>query len=204
MIELGFWEAFFASDAWLLVAIGFIFGTFDRIVELVLELRDWFNPLFIVDEFEEGVVLRFGRYNRSVKPGLHWKWPCSIEEEITTTVVRRTSYCDVQSITSRDGRSVNSSPIIIYRIGNVKRWTLEVDDAEEALNDVTYGLNDALACQSDWSEIHTSDYAVQLTALVKEEGVTWGARVEEVKFADRAQSKSLRVWTGGVDTNESE
>jgi hypothetical protein len=187
-----------------LIAIGLAVGLAERLFDLLIEIRDWFNPLFIIDEFEEGVVLRFGKYNRTVSPGLHWKWPCSIEAEIITTVVRRTSYCDVQSITSRDGKSVNSSPIIIYRIGNVKRWTLEVDDAEEALNDVTYGLNDALACESDWADIHTPEYAKQLTALVKEEGTTWGARVEAVKFSDRAQSKSLRVWTGGTDINHEE
>lgn len=188
----------------ILIAIGLAVGMAERLFDLLIEIRDWFIPVFVVDEFEAGVVLRFGKYHRTVGPGLHWLWPCSIEEEITTTVVRRTSYCDVQSITSADGKSVNSSPIIIYRIGNVKRWLLEVDDAEEALNDVTYGLNDALACESKWDDIHTPDYALQLTALVKEEGTSWGARVEEVKFADRSQSKSLRLWTGGVDTDYDE
>jgi len=204
MSETDFWVAFFASDAWLLIAVGFVLGTFDRVMDWLEALASYFQFLFIVDEFEAGVVLRFGKYHRSVGPGLHWLIPFGIEEPITTTVVRRTSYCDVQSITSADGKSVNSSPIIIYRIGNVKRWLLEVDDAEEALNDVTYGLNDALAADTDWAGIHTTEYVNELTELVKTEGTTWGARVEAVKFADRVQSKSLRLWTGGTFTDDEE
>ena len=201
---MSFWEAFFASDAWLLIAVGFVLGTFDRLLDWVEALISYFQFAFIVDEYEQGVVLRFGKYNRTVAPGLHFFWPWGIEDPITTTTVRRTSYCDVQSITSRDGKHVNSSPVIVYKVGNVKRWLLEVDDAEEALNDVTYGLNDALAQENDWADIHTPEYAEQLTAMVREEGLTWGARVEEVKFADRVQSKSLRLWTGGVDVSEDE
>lgn len=194
-----FWPALFASDAWLLIGVGLILGTFDKLLEWIEAGLEWFGFLFIVNDYQGGVVLRFGKYHRTVGPGLHLKWPFNIEEEMITTVVRRTSYLDVQSITSRDGKPVNASPVVIYKIGNVKRWLLEVDDAEEALNDVTYGLNDALALEHDWADIRSPDYAEKLTEAVRTEGVTWGARVEEVKFADRAQSKSLRLWTGGVD-----
>lgn len=204
MEEPSFWEAFFESDAWLLIAVGFVMGTFDRIIELLFELRDWFNPLVVIDEFEEGVVLRWGRYSRTLKPGLHWVWPCSIEDVLTDTVVRTTSYLDVQSLTTRDGHPINSSPIIIYKIGNIKRWLLEVDDAEDALHDLTYGLNDALTSETDLADIHELEYAEQLTAMVAEEAVNWGGRVLDIKFSDRARSKSLRVWTGGVDTDYGE
>lgn len=199
-----FWTAFFESDAWLLIAVGFILGTFDRVMDWLENLVGYFQFLFVIDEYEAGVVLRFGKYSRTVNPGLHWIIPFGIEEVMKTTVVRRTSYLDVQSITSKDGKPVNSSPVVIYKIGNVKRWLLEVDDAEEALNDVTYGLNDALAAKHNWKDIHTPAYAEALTEAVRAEGVTWGARIEEVKFADRAQSKSLRLWTGGADVTDDE
>ena len=199
--ELGFWQAFWESDAVWVIAIGFMFGAFEKILDLFIELRDWFNPLFIIDEFEEGVVLRFGKYHRTVKPGLHWMYPCSIEDYLKDTVVRTTSYLDVQSLTTRDGKHINSSPVIIYKIGNIKRWLLEVDDAEDALHDLTYGLNDALTSETNLADIHEADYAEQLTAMVAEEAVNWGGRVLDIKFSDRAASKSLRLWTGGVDTD---
>lgn len=202
--ELGFWAAFWASDAALLIGIGFLFGAFDRIIELVIEVRDWFNPLFIINEYEEGVVLRFGRYSRTVKPGLHWMWPCSIEDYFKDTVVRTTSYLDVQSLTTKDGFHVNSSLVLVHKVGNIKRWLLEVDDAEAALHDIAYGLNEELTERTLLQNMPTPAFAKELTRLVTEEAVNWGGRVLAVKFADKARSKSLRLWTGGSSTEYEE
>lgn len=193
---VGFWEAFWASDAAMLIAIGLVLGAGEQIIELLIELRDWFNPLFVIDQYEMGVVLRWGKYHRTVEPGLHFKWPCGIEDEMKDTVVRTTSYLDVQSLTTKDKRSINSSPIIIYKIGNIKRWLLEVDDAEDALHDMTYGLNEELASETLLTDIQTPEYAERLSEEVRAAGVSWGARVESVKFSDKVQSKSLRLWSG--------
>ncbi len=200
MEEVSFWQAFWESDAILLIGIGFIFGTFDRIIELLIELRDWFNPLVIIDEFEEAVVLRWGKYNRTLKPGLHWLWPCSIEACLSDTVVRTTSWLDVQSLTTEDGVAINSSLVLVYKIGNIKRWLLEVDDAEDALHDIAYGINEELTEGTLLEDMTSEDFADDLTARVTEEAVNWGGRILAVKFADKSRTKALRLWTGGVET----
>ena len=204
MEEMGFWQAFWNSDAVLVIGVGIIFGAFDKIFELLISLRDWFNPLYIVKDFEQGVVLRFGKYNRTIEPGLHWTWPCSIEEPMKDTVVRRTAYLAVQSLTTKDGKAFNSSPIVIYKVRNIKRWLLEVDDAADSIRDITYGLNDELCGKTLSVDMHTAEYASALTELVKAEGTEWGAAVIKVKFSDRSQSRSLRLWTGDGMTTETE
>jgi hypothetical protein len=130
-----------------------------------------------------------------VNPGLRWRIPFGIEEILKDTVVRRTSYLDVQSLTSKDDVCVNISPIIIYKIGNIRRWLLEVDDAEDALNDVTYGIVDEEVANTTAEDINLDAFAEAVTAKVKEAGTGWGARVETVKFSDRSGTKALRLWT---------
>ena len=199
--EVGFWGGFWESDAVLVIGVGIIFGAFDKLFDLLIELRDWFNPMYIVKQYEEGVVLRFGKYHRNVSPGFHWKWPCSIEQVMKDIVVRRTSYLGVQSLTTKDGHNINSSPIVIYSVGNIKRWELEVDDAADAVNDITYGLNDELCTETNLAGLHTTEYAAELTRRVRAEGVEWGARIKQVKFSDRSKSRSMRIWTGdGMST----
>jgi membrane protease subunit HflK len=46
---------------------------------------------FTVDADEEGVVLRFGKYNREVMPGLHYKLPTPIEtvEKLSVTRIKK-------------------------------------------------------------------------------------------------------------------
>lgn len=192
-----FWVAFFESDAWLLIAVGFVLGTFDRVMDWIEAGIAYFQFMFVLDPYEEGVVVRLGKYHRSVGPGWHFMAPFGIEEIMKDTVVRTTSYLDVQSITSADGYPVNLNAVIVYKIGNIKRWLLEVDDAETAIQDMTYGLITEMAEVTDLDDIIKPEFMKQVTERVHQEAVTWGARIEAVKLSDRVNSKSLRLWTGG-------
>jgi len=188
-----FWVAFFASDAWLLIGVGLVMGTFDRIMDWVEYTISYFQFLFVIDQYDMGVVLRFGKYHRTVGPGLHLIAPFGIEDSLEDTVVRTTSYLETQTVTSSDGKSVNITGILVYKIGNIKRWLLEVDDAEDALHDMTYGIISELAETKTWSQIMKPSFMDEVTELVQDEAISWGARVEAVKLSDRVQSKSLRL-----------
>lgn len=169
---------------------------FDRIFDFFADIYESLIPCAVIDEYEAAVVLRFGKYHRTIGPGLRWIIPFGVEEVMKDTVVRTTSYLSQQSLTTLDGHPVVSSPIIVYKIGNIKRWLLEVDDAEDALHDMTYGLNEELTMKSNLEDVFQPEFAERLTEAVKEAGVSWGARVEAVKFSDRAKCKSIRLWTG--------
>jgi len=204
MTELGLWEAFFASDAWLLIAVGLILGTFDKLLDWIATGIKHLQFMFVIYPYEEAVVIRLGKYHRTLEEGWHFMAPFGIESVIKDTVVRRTAYLSVQSLTSQDGKAVNLSPIVIYKIRNIRRWELEVDDASDAMRDITYGLNDQLCAETPWAEVYTDKYAEKLTQLVKKEGTDWGAFVIKVKFSDRAQSRSMRIWTGDGMTGSEE
>lgn len=195
-----FWTAFFESDAWLLIAVGFILGTFDRLMDWLQAGIAHFQFMFVIDPYEEGVVVRLGKYHRTIGPGWHFMIPFGVEEVLKDTVVRTTSYLEVQSITSADYQPVNLNAVIVYKIGNIKRWLLEVDDAETAVQDITYGIITELAEETDWAKIMTPEFMRKVTSRVHQEAVTWGARVEAVKLSDRVQSKSIRLWTGGAES----
>lgn len=172
-------------------------GVFEHIWELLLDIWDWLIPFEVIAEYEQAVVLRWGVYNRTVGPGLRWHWPFGIEEIIEDTVVRRAEWGDVQSCESKDGKAVNISPIIVFKVGNIRRWLLEVDDAADALLDVAAGIVEDLVRETGWEDIKKVEFKEAVIEAVYEEGLTWGARVEDVKFADRSRTKALRLWTNG-------
>lgn len=192
-----FWPAFFESDAWLLIGVGLILGTFDKLLDWIAAGIAHFQFMFVIDPYEEAVIVRLGKYQRTVGAGWHWMLPFGIEEIMKETVVRTTSYLEVQSITSADDYPVNINAVIVYKIGNIKRWLLEVDDAETALHDMTYGIITELAEEWLWEDIMKPAFMREVTERVKAEAITWGGRVEAVKLSDRVNSKSLRLWTGG-------
>ena len=50
-----------------------------------------FSGFFTVDTDEEGIIMRFGKYNREVKPGLNYKLPNPIEsvEKVSVTRIKK-------------------------------------------------------------------------------------------------------------------
>ena len=176
--------------------IAALMGLFDHIWELFLDIWDWLIPFEVIMQYEQGVVLRWGKYTRTVGPGLRWHWPFGIENIMEDIVVRRTAFGDVQSCDSKDDIPVNISPIVVFKVGNIRRWLLEVDDAPAALLDVTYGILEEHVTNTNWEKIKNGKFKADVLEAVKEAGNTWGARVEDVKFADRSKTKALRLWGG--------
>lgn len=185
-----------SNEAVLLLAIAFMFGIFEKVFDLVVDIFDWLIPFQVIDEYEQAVVLRWGRYHRTVGPGFRWKWPFGMESVREDTVVRRVAYGDVQSCDSRDGIPVNLSVIVVFYVGNIKRWMLEVDDPEDAVLDISYGVVEENIGKHDWKQIKEPSFKETVFNEIKNEGINWGARVIEVKFADRSKSKAIRLWTG--------
>ena len=197
--DITMWEMILSPQGMVIVGAALLaglFGVFEKIFDLIVDIWYWLIPFEVVDQFEEGVFLRWGVFSRKVTGGFHWKWPCGVEHLYKDTVVRTTSYLEVQSLTTNDKKSVQLTPILVYKIGNVKRWLLEVDDAEDALHDVTYGIIDDLVTETPLADIFKPEFMEEVTALVQDEAVRWGSRVEAVKLADRQSSRSLRLWTG--------
>lgn len=58
----------------------------DRLIDLLVEFVELFQCFVYIDEFEEAVVLRAGRYNRTIGPGFHWIIPFNIEDLIDVNI----------------------------------------------------------------------------------------------------------------------
>jgi membrane protease subunit HflK len=71
------------------------------ILAIILVIGGASTAFFTIDPEEEGVVLRFGRYERTVDSGLHFKMPFPIENVIKVP----TRIVDVQQFGFRTGRS---------------------------------------------------------------------------------------------------
>lgn len=138
------------------------------IAVIVLLLALWFvrgGPAYTVGADEEGVLLRFGKYNRSTQPGFHFKlpWPIESVETPKITEVKRieigfraigdgqaTKYVsfmdndlylrEAQMLTG-DENVVDCSMVIQYQIrsADVRDYLFNFDssiDIEETLHDI--------------------------------------------------------------------
>jgi membrane protease subunit HflK len=85
-----------------------------------------------VDEQERAVVLRFGSYQSTAMPGLHWNPPLIDEViKVNTTKVRSASFREV--MLTQDENIVEVRTSVQYVVDDVKSYVLEVRAPESSL-----------------------------------------------------------------------
>jgi regulator of protease activity HflC (stomatin/prohibitin superfamily) len=166
---------------------------FDRLVDIVLQFLDKFAFLVIVSEFERVVILRFGRYSRTLEPGLHLMWPLA-ESAFTDNVVPRTYDLNAQSLTTSDGRSVVVSGVVTARISDIRKAILEVEGMDDAIKDASVAEIAAAVVGATWAELTKPEFGETLTAACRRRAFRWGVEIMRVQLSDVAASRSLRLF----------
>lgn len=111
---------------------GWIWG-----LALILVLGFWaFKAVYMVNEQEQAVVLRFGEYHRTVGPGLHLYFP-PVESKFQRNVTQVRSYRQQGQMLTEDENIVEVPVAIQYRISNLENFVLKVEDPETSLRHAT-------------------------------------------------------------------
>lgn len=95
-----------------------------------------FNAIYMVDEQEQAVVLRFGEYHRTEEPGLHLYFP-PFERKYQRNVTQVRSYRQQGQMLTEDENIVEVPLAVQYRISNLEDFVLRVEDPETSLRHAT-------------------------------------------------------------------
>ncbi len=134
---------------WIIVAI--------VLVMLVL------SSFFVVDQTEQAVVLRLGKYNRTVGPGLQTKIPLGIEASynVPTQVVQtmtfgyrtnsnaspffgNTDYTNESLMLTGDLNIIDVQWIVQYKIEDPVKWMFNVESRETTIRDISQSVMNKL------------------------------------------------------------
>jgi len=147
----------------------------------------------VLEEFEGGVIMRWGKYHKDMKPGVNWMWPV-MESYYSDNIVRKTDNLISQSLYTADDVGVLLSVFISYKIRNVRRWLLEVEDSNSVLTDMTYGVIAEIVAESTWDEVkHPAFKSRVFYELKQRASKQLGVTLESVQFCDLTRSKTLRI-----------
>ncbi len=104
----------------------------------VLLLIAWaLTGLYRVDEAERGIVQRFGAYTVTTLPGLHWRFPYPIETVDIVNTNAVDNYPFRTQILTADEQYVFIQMVVQFRRSDPVKYSFEVVDPEETLQDVT-------------------------------------------------------------------
>ncbi|MDA8781949.1 FtsH protease activity modulator HflK [Porticoccaceae bacterium] len=89
-----------------------------------------------VDEKEQGVVLRLGKFDKTVGSGLHWN-PPFVDSVQTVRVTEERQYSARGLMLTQDENIVEISLTVQYNIANAKDFVLNIKDPETSLKHAT-------------------------------------------------------------------
>ena len=131
-------------------------GTIVVIVIVVLVLILLGTSVYIVDQAEEAVITRFGRYLTTTGPGLRFRLPFGIDRAyiVETRVVhteqfgfraaapggRVTNDTGISTMLTGDLNMLDVGWIIQYRISDPRAWTFNVMERRDTIRDVSQSV----------------------------------------------------------------
>ena len=92
--------------------------------------------LYLVDEQERGVVLRFGKYEKVLTPGLNWQ-PYLIDRVIVLNVTQVRSFSSRGIMLTQDENIVDITINVQYIIDNPENFVIRTRDPEMSLRQAT-------------------------------------------------------------------
>jgi len=167
---------------------------FERVLDFIATSWNVLRPLLVVSDYEGGVVLRFGRYNREITPGLNWKIPLA-DNAIITSTVTTTMALRPQTLTTKDDLTIVLSAIVKYHISDVRAYLLDIWDSADVLNDLTLGAIREIVASVNYEDLRGNLIEEEVLKTIKEEACRYGVDIHKVTFSDLGKVRSLRLIT---------
>ncbi|MCU1718288.1 FtsH protease activity modulator HflK [Pseudomonas sp. 5P_3.1_Bac2] len=95
-----------------------------------------YSAIYVVDEQEQAVVLRFGKYYETVGPGLNIYFP-PIDRKFQENVTRERAYSKQGQMLTEDENIIEVPLTVQYKISSLKDFVLNVDQPEVSLQHAT-------------------------------------------------------------------
>jgi regulator of protease activity HflC (stomatin/prohibitin superfamily) len=166
----------------------------ERVFDFISASWNLLLPLLVVAEYEGGVILRFGRFHRELKPGLHWKLPLA-DNAIITSTVTTTMALRPQTLTTRDDRAIVVSAIVKYHIADVRAYLLDIWDSADVINDLTLGTIREIVAAVDYADLRGMSLEDEVVGRIRDEAALFGVDIHRVTFSDLGRIRSLRLIT---------
>ena len=110
-------------------------GSLMSIVLVALLLWGGYDAVHIIDEAEQGVVLRFGAYNRTLSPGINLTLPRPFETMIKVNVSNVRSLEDRGYMLTEDENLVEFDYKVQFRVAEAQNFLFKVRDPESTVRD---------------------------------------------------------------------
>lgn len=146
-----------------------------------------------VPQGEEWTLERFGRYQRTLEPGLNFIVP--FIQDIGEQLNMMETVLDVpsQDVITRDNAMVTADGVVFYQVLDAAKAAYEVRNLKKAILNVTMTNIRSVIGSMDLDEVlsQRDNINAQLLRVVDEASASWGVKVIRIEIKDIQPPKDL-------------
>jgi hypothetical protein len=94
-------------------------------------------------------------------------------------------------------KSIGFHAIVTYRVNDIKKLLLGVEDGDHAVRDACSGEIGRVLREATWEEIRQPDILDKLTAAARKRGFKYGIEIMGVQLAGLTLCRSIRLMSNG-------
>lgn len=165
---------------------------FDKLFDFIISQINKIVPIVIIYQYQNGVRYRFGKYIRTLSPGIYFKIP------YLETILHEGS---VDSTILLPALSINSLVIrasIGYKIIDMGKYYNSVTDTKSALSDLGCVVLRQSCLNNSKEVINGLIFGTALCKVLQKEIKNYGIKVNYFEIVELSESRSYKLFNEAV------
>lgn len=168
--------------------------------EILSQSLDYLKFFVIVNDYEEALLLSWGKFKLVRTKGTYLKWPIR-DFYYHVIVTKDTLSIDEVNLTTADNQTISVGCVIEFSVKDSKKFLIDTNEAPGNMRDIARGVISNTLEDLTWEDVKkkTTLNAIRRKLTTKYEDM--GVEVRDVLFTDKCKSFVLKVFT---DSGKSE
>lgn len=165
----------------------------DKLIAFLQDAWHSFKPIIFILQFEEGVLLRGGKFLKTLKPGYHFRIPF-IDDYFSDNVAADTIAIKEVNVTTLDEKTISVGCTYDIEIIDIYKALIITHDWRSNLFDISKGIVSDHLEDCSWEEIRKKTTKNAIERKIQKRADEMGIKVMNFNFTDKATSRIIKLF----------